>query len=49
MLFFFLESITCFCTDIGQNSDDLAIGHGVSLIEISGCGGELAIRTAKLT
>ncbi len=48
MLFFFLGSIVCFCTDIGQDPDDLAIGHGVSLVEIAGRGGKLAIRTAKL-
>lgn len=48
LCFSFLESIVCFCTDIGQDPDDLAIGHGVSLVEIAGRGGKLAIRTAKL-
>lgn len=36
----------CFCTYIGQNPNDLAVRHGVSLIEISCRCSEFAIRSA---
>ncbi len=43
------EFFTDFCTDIGQYPNDLAMRHGISLVEISRCRSQFPIRTAKLT
>ena len=34
--------------DVGQGTDDVAVGHRIALGEIAGGGGKLAVRSARL-
>ena len=45
-LYFLCVFLFCFCTDIGQDTNDFAIRHGISLIEISCRRGKLSIGSA---